>query len=120
MDSEIIFHNWLLNYLKEKLAKDYSDIAINPEGDKKHPFQGCYPDMILNSHGLTVGIVEVETENSLTEDKAKTWKTLSQLNVKLMLIVPERLKMKVASLLWDYGIAQKVSIGGYEIKITMP
>ncbi len=87
---------------------------------EKNEFQGHYPDLILKSHGLVMGVVEVETEKSITPEKAKKWKELSKLGVKLMIMVPEKSRTKVMNLLWDESIAQDVAIGSYELRISLP
>ncbi len=120
MESERIFHNWLIGHLKGRLSRDYSEININPEGEKNREFKGYYPDIILGSHGLVMGIVEIETEKSITPEKAKEWKILSRLGVKLMIIVPEKSKSTVMNLLWNEAIAQDVSIGSYNLTVKMP
>ncbi len=120
MESEKIFHNWLITYLNEKLSRDYSEISVNLEGEKKNDFNGHYPNLILKNHGFVVGIVKVETEGTISRDRAKEWKKLSQCGAKLMLMAPERSKGKVTSLLWDEGFAHDVAIGSYELKISMP
>jgi hypothetical protein len=120
MEQDKLFHDWLTNHLKEQFSKNYSEIMVNYEGEKKHAFEGLYPDLILISHGLVVAVAEVETEQSINNDSAKRWSALSKLGVKLILMVPEMERKRVMSLLWDQGIAQDVSIGIYHLKITMP
>ncbi|MEO5356029.1 MAG: hypothetical protein H7844_01875 [Nitrospirae bacterium YQR-1] len=118
MESEKIFHDWLLMYLKRKLSRDYTEILTNL--NEENEFEGMYPDLILNNYGMTVGVVEVETETTITAERAKRWKQLSGKGVKLIVMVPERTKQKVMSLLWDEGIAGSVALGGYDLKISMP
>jgi hypothetical protein len=65
-------------------------------------------------------MVEVETESSITPEKAKIWKELAQSGSKLILMIPQNAKVKTMELLWQQGIADKVGVGSYEIKITMP
>ncbi|HLC17154.1 MAG TPA: hypothetical protein VJL89_13100 [Thermodesulfovibrionia bacterium] len=71
MEQDKLFHDWLTNYLKEQFSKDYSEIMVNYEEEKKHAFEGLYPDLILISHGLVVAVAEVETEQSINNDNAK-------------------------------------------------
>ncbi len=120
MQNEKLIHDWMVSYLKQKLSRDYNDININLEGESKNEFNGCYPDVILGNHGLVLAIMEVETENSVTPEKADEWKTLSGLGVKLIIMVPRALKAKTLDLLWKKGIADKTSVGSYEINVTMP
>jgi hypothetical protein len=118
MESEKIFHDWLLMYLKQKLSRDYTEILTNLK--EENEFEGMYPDLILNNYGMMMGVVEVETENTITAERAKRWKQLSGKGVKLIVMVPERSRQKVMSLLWDEGIASSVAIGGYDLKVNMP
>jgi hypothetical protein len=64
--------------------------------------------------------MEVETENSITPEKAEDWKTLSGLGAKLILMVPRASKAKAIDLLWKNGIADKASVGSYDITVNMP
>ncbi|QWR78182.1 hypothetical protein [Candidatus Magnetomonas plexicatena] len=115
---EKIFHDWLLMYLKQKLSREYTEVLTN--FNKENKFEGMYPDLILNNYGMTVGVVVVETDSTITAESAKRWKQLSGKGVKLIVMVPERAKQKVMGLLWDEGIAGSVALGGYELKVNMP
>lgn len=64
-------------------------------------------------------MVEVETENSITIEKAEEWKAVAEKN-KLYLIIPKNAKVKATELLWQKGIGDKVAVGTYEIVINMP
>jgi hypothetical protein len=120
MESDKIFHNWLILYLKRRLSKDYTEVAINVEGGEKYEFEGFYPDIILKNYGMVISIMEVETEDSITPEQAGHWKNLAGRGVKLMLMVPERSKAKVMNLLWDQGIASNVAVGGYDLRVSIP
>jgi hypothetical protein len=111
MDNEALMHALIIDRLRGKFAREYEEIRVNTEGD---------PDIVLTNHGLTIAIVEVETENSITPEKAKIWQALMQSGSKLILMVPHNSKVKTMELLWQQGIAAKVGVGSYEIKITMP
>ena len=111
MDTEKLLHDLITDRLRRRFAKEYKDIKVNAEGS---------PDLSLGSHGLTVAFVEVETENSITPEKAKLWRELAQSGSKLILMVPQNAKAKAVELLWQQGIADKVGVGSYEIRITMP
>ncbi len=120
MKNEKLIHDWMVSYLKEKLSRDYNDIKLNLESEKKNEFNGHYPDLILGNHGVVLAVMEVETENSITPEKADEWKTLSGLGAKLILMVPRASKAKALDLLWKKGIADKASVGSYETNISMP
>jgi len=119
MDDEKLIHDWIVQTLKKRLSRDYKDIRDNLQGQKEE-FQGLYPDLILCNHGMVLSVVEVETESSITEEAAKRWKELVSGPVKLVLMVPKASVKDVTALLWNEGIADKVSIGTYDIVIKMP
>ena len=100
------------------MGRDYRDRKANL-GQERHEFKGHYPDLILASHGMTVALMEVETEESLGPERAQRWKDLSSLGPKLILMVPAHLKAKTAELLWKEGLAGKVSIATYDVVIRM-
>ncbi len=120
MDNDKLIHDWTISYLRSRLSRDYKDISINLEGEKKNEFKGRYPDLILGNHGLTLAVMEVETERSITPEKADEWKALTGLGVKLIVMIPGSARAKVVELLWKRNIADKVAIGSYEINVKMP
>ncbi len=122
MSNDELIHNWLVSYLGSRLSRDYDDVKTNPEGEKKNEFEGHYPDLILANHGLVVAVMEVETEKSITPEKADKWSRIvgTARGVKLIIMVPKATKAKVIDLLWKKGIADKASVGSYEIKVQMP
>ena len=67
-----------------------------------------------------MAVMEVETEESVTPEKAVEWKTLSGLGAKLILMVPNSMKSKAIDLLWKAGIADKAAVGTYGINVNMP
>ena len=119
MHNEKLIHDWMVSYLKERLSRDYNDIRINLD-EKKNEFKGHHPDLILGNHGHVLAIMEVETEGSITPEKADEWKKLTGLGAKLILMVPKQTKAKVVDLLWKAGMADKASVGSYEIAVSMP
>ncbi len=113
------FREWLINYLERKLGRDYRDIKVNV-GDRRHEFKGHYPDLILASHGITVALMEVETEETLKDrNRPRVWKELAGLGPKLILMIPAHAKAKVTEMLWREGLAGKVSIATYDIVVKM-
>lgn len=111
MDNEKLLHDLIVDYLKQKLSKEYKGIKVNPAGN---------PDLTLSNHGLILAVLEVETENSITPEKAEKWKDMTQAGFKLILMVPKSAKAKVIELLWQKGIADRVGVGSYEIAVNMP
>ena len=119
MNNEKLIHNWMVSYLKKRLLKNYDKIKINLS-EEKNDFNGHHPDLIMGNHGMVLAIMEVETEGSITEERTDKWKTLSGLGAKLILMVPKSSKAKVIDLLWKKGLADKASVGSYEISVNMP
>ena len=111
MQNEKLVHDLIVDHLKRKLARDYKDVTVNAGGN---------PDMVLANHGLVLANVEVETDSTISPEKADEWKGLAQPGTKLVLMVPKNAKAKVTELLWQKGIMDKVSVGSYEIVINMP
>lgn len=111
MDNERLVHDLIVEQLRHRLRKDYSEITVSPGGD---------PDMTLSNHGLVLAVVEVETAGSITAEKAGKWKDLAQPGTKLILMVPKNSRVKVMEMLWEKGIADRAGVGTYDIAITMP
>lgn len=120
MKNENLIHDWMVSYLKDRLSRDYDDIRINLAEEKNNEFKGHHPDLILMNHGMILSIMEVETEGSITPEKADEWKTLSGLGAKLILMIPKTSRAKIIDLLWKKGLADKTSVGSYEITVAMP
>ncbi|MFH0933094.1 MAG: hypothetical protein V1832_02095 [Nitrospirota bacterium] len=115
-----LIHEIILEHLRRRLSRDYKEIGINRTGEKKAEYKGHYPDMILGNHGMVLSLLEVETAESISEKVAERWNVLSELGVKLILMVPKDLKVKATELLWAKGMMGKVSMGTYEISVHMP
>lgn len=120
MKNEKLIHNWMVSFLKDKLSRDYSDVKVNIDEEKSNEFKGHYPDLILINHGLVMAIMEVETESTVTSEKAGEWKEIAGLGAKLIVMVPRSLKAKTIDLLWKQGLADKASVGSYDINVSMP
>jgi hypothetical protein len=120
MQNGDLIHDWMISYLKNKLSRDYDDIKVNIGQDRSNEFKGHYPDLILENHGLVLAVMEVETEKTISDEKAKEWKIMSGLGAKLILMVPKALKPRVLDILWKQGMADKASVGSYEMNVQMP
>lgn len=120
MEYENLTHEIILEHLRKKLSRDYKQIGINKQGETKIAYKDHYPNMILGNHGMTLALLEIETEESISQKCIEKWKALSKLGLKLIIMVPKEMKVKVTELIWDEGLVSKVSIGTYEIAIKMP
>jgi len=118
-NDERLVHDWVVRTLRARLSRDYKDIYDNT-GGKDHEMNGYYPDIIFGNHGLVLGAMEVETETTISSEKAKEWKSLATSGNKLVLMVPKRSVKHVTDLLWEAGVADRVSIGTYDVVIQMP
>ncbi len=120
MINEQLLHDWMVSHLQRKLSRDYDYVHANIGDSGKHDFKGCYPDLVLGNHGLVLAIVEVETEGTISDASAAKWKERASLGAKLILMVPRHAKARVLDLLWKHGIADKASVGSYELNVQMP
>jgi len=119
MEKDRLIHDYIVQCLIEKLQKDYKEITENITG--QHRAVGTtWPDIVLANHGIVLAAVEVETEQTLSEVTAKKWKAIVEEGIKLIVLIPKDAKKKTTQLLWDQAIAEKVSIGTYELNIKMP
>ena len=119
MEHDDLTHDIMLEYIKKELSKDYKDIGVNKHGEKKAAYKDYYPDMVLGNYGMVLSLLELETEQSVSEERAERWKTLSKLGAKLIIMVPKNMKVKATDLIWKKGLMGKVSLGTYEIVIRM-
>jgi hypothetical protein len=120
MEYKDLMHGIILEHLRRKLARDYKEIGINQRGENKVEYEGHHPDMILGNHGMVLALVKIEIAESISEKETENWKALSGLGAKLILMTPRDTKVRVTDLLWTKGLMDKISIGTYEITVTMP
>ncbi len=119
MEEERLIHDWIVRTLRARLSREYKEIKDNL-GERKNEFMGHYPDLILGNHGMVLAIVEVETDQSVSKEKASQWKAVSETGTKLILMLPKKAVKNVTELLWEASIADRVSIGTYDVIINMP
>jgi hypothetical protein len=111
MESDRLVHGLIVERLRRKLGRDYKEVRVNPGGG---------PDLVLGSHGLTLAVLQVETEGSITPEGAERWAGLAASGQRLILMVPRASKVRATELLWEKGIMDRVALGTYEIVINMP
>lgn len=111
MDNEQLMRDLIIERLKGRFSGQYREITFN---------EGGSPDLILANHGMTLVVVQVETESSITPERAKKWGEMAQSGSKLILMVPKNARVKAMELLWKSGIADRVGLGSYDISIQMP
>lgn len=101
----------LIYHIKHKLSKLQQTI----EHLKETP-----PDLKILSYGIVIGYIDIITENEIKPERIEKWKNLTNQGNKLIIIVPKDQKLKITELLWIEGLAEKVSIGVYEINLFLP
>jgi len=116
---EQFLHDWVIRKIKEKYGRLYKEVHINPGDEKNYEFKGKYPDAVFVNYGQVVMIVEVETAETVNEGEAEQWRELSELGVKLSIIVPKENQKKAREICWDKGLAAKVNITGFGVDLNV-
>ena len=116
---EQFLHDWVIRKVQEKYSKLYSEVHINPGGDKNYEYNGSYPDIVVVNYGQTVQIVEVETRETINNERAAKWKEMSELGVKLSLLVPKEMQKAARDICWKGGLVAKVNIGSFDVNLNI-
>ena len=116
---EQFLHDWVIKKIDEKYNRLYSEVNINPGDEKNYDLQGEYPDAILVNHGQVVGVIEVETKDTINEENIEQWKKYSELGTKLTLIVPKEDQNKARDLIWKNGLVAKVDIKFFDLQLNI-
>jgi hypothetical protein len=111
MQNEKLVHDLIVETMRQKYARDYKEIVADADQ--------C-PELTLKNHGMVLAMVSVETDSTMTAEKADRWKEIVETGTKLVLMIPKNARVKVTDILWQKGIMDRVSVGTYEIAITMP
>jgi len=116
---EQFLHDWVIRKIKEKNSRIYSEININPGDEQNYDLKGKYPDVVLVNHGQVVSVIEVDTTETVNEQSIDKWKALSELSVKLTLIVPKEEQNKARDLVWKDGLLAKVDIKFFDLQLNI-
>jgi len=116
---EQFLHDWVIIKIKEKNRRIYSEVNINPADEQNFDINGKYPDVVLVNHGQVVSVIEVDTKESVDEQSTGKWKALSELGVKLTLIVPKEEQKKARDLVWENGLVAKVDIKFFDVQLNI-
>ncbi len=116
---EQFLHDWVIRKVHEKYSRQYSKVHINPGEEKNYEFGGAYPDIIFENYGQIVQVVEVETKETINEERAKKWKSLSELGAKLHLLVPQNMQNAARDICWKSGLMAKVKIGSFDVNLNI-
>lgn len=101
----------LIHQIKQKLAKTGSQVEV---------FNEPPPDLKILSYGMTIGYIDIVTEKEIESNRIEKWKSLIEHGSKLTILCAKEEKIKVADLLWKEGLVEKISIGTYDIILTLP
>ena len=116
---EQFLHDWVIRKVHEKYSRQYSKVHINPGEEKNYEFKGAHPDIIFENYDQIVQIVEVETKETITEERAVKWKKLSEIGVKLSLLVPKDMQNAARDICWKAGLVAKVNIGSFDVNLNI-
>ena len=116
---EQFLHDWVIRKVREKYSRLYSEVHINPGPEKNFEHGGKYPDAVLVNYGLVVQIVEVETRETINNGRVGKWKELSELGVKLSLLVTNDMQGIARDICWKNGLAAKVNIGSFDVQLNI-
>ncbi|GAQ94384.1 hypothetical protein TAGGR_1564 [Thermodesulfovibrio aggregans] len=111
MSMEKHLKEFLVFQLKQKLGR----IQQQLEPVEKPP-----PDLKILSYGMVIGYIDIVTEKEIAPERINKWKELLSVGNKLTILLPKEEKLKITEILWKEGIAEKVSIGTYEINLFLP
>ena len=116
---EQFLHDWVIRQIMGKYSRLYSDVHINPGSEKNFEHMGKYPDAVFVNYGQVVQVVEVETKETINEGRVGKWKELSELGVKLSLLVPKEMQGPARDICFEKGLAAKVNIGSFEVQLNI-
>lgn len=105
--------------LKELLIHQIEQ-RLNKLNQKVEPLSETPPEMKIVSYGMTIGYIDIVTEKDLKAERIEKWKNLVSKGEKLILLIPKEEKLRIADMLWKEGLAEKVSIGTFEINLFLP
>jgi len=111
MNMEKHLKEFLTYYLKQKLHRLQQQLE---------PLENPPPDLKILTYGMTLGYMDIITEKEITQERLNKWKEIISEGNKLIILIPKEEKLKITEILWKEGIAEKVSIGTYEINLFLP
>lgn len=111
MNMEKHLKEFLIHQLKQKLHRIKQDLE---------PLQETPPDLKIVSYGMVIGYMDIITEKEINLERIEKWKKLLSQGNKLTIIIPKEEKLKITEILWKEGLAEKISVGTYEINLFLP
>ena len=116
---EQFLHDWVIRKVSEKYSREYSKVHINPGDEQNYEYNGAYPDIVFENYEQIVMIAEVETKETINEERAEKWKELSELGAKLSLLVPKKMQNAARDICWKSGLVAKVNIGSFDVELKV-
>ncbi len=101
----------LIHQIRQRLSKIKQDLE---------PLASPPPDLKIKSYGITIGYMDILIEREIDNERINKWKNLIEEGNKLIIIVSKEEKLKITEILWKEGLAEKISIGTYEINLFLP
>ena len=89
-------HDNVIKYAFTTLDKTSHDVYTNPGSQKNTSVNGFYPDIIITDKGeaRVKFILEVETEDSITQNEITQWRDYLKLGGIFYLVVPKKSRQK--------------------------
>ncbi len=118
-NDEAILHDWVIRSIEKKYSRVYSEVKTNTEQNRKHSYEGYYPDVLFINFGQVTHVIEVETPSTVTQERVRYWKELASLDGQFVILVPKEEMVKVRELCWKNGLAANTKVGSYEVVISI-
>lgn len=118
-NDETILHDWVIRSIQKKYSRVYSEVITNTEQNKRHSYEGYYPDVLFVNFGQVTHVIEVETSSTITEERVAYWKDLASLSGQFVVLVPKEDMTKARELCWKNGLAANTKVGSYEVIINI-
>ena len=112
-------HDWVVRSLIKKYSRLYTEININSGDERNFELNGKYPDAVFMNYGQIMQIVEVETTETISEDRVDYWKCMSELGAQLVVLVPKESQGVMRDICWNSGLSAKVKIGTFDVNIVI-
>ncbi|MBN2466919.1 MAG: hypothetical protein JXD19_02110, partial [Deltaproteobacteria bacterium] len=107
---EQLLHDLVVNEVQTKYSRIHKEVYVNSGEAKNREVKGTYPDIVFGGYGQITQIIEVETENTLTTERAAYWEQLAATGVQCTLLVPKKCQRLVTDLIWKTGLMAKVKV----------
>ncbi|MBI2842289.1 MAG: hypothetical protein HYX78_02705 [Armatimonadetes bacterium] len=87
---ELIPHDQLVREIAElRFGLDNWEIVTNTDSRKRDGIEAALPDIVARCNSSVVALGTVETEETVSDDRATTWKTIGESCARFYLYIPE-------------------------------